>query len=111
VLSQPRTLLLFVEDITENPLSNWEDELKNLVAIANEQQISLYVVSRFPEPLRKALQEKQINLPEIFTLDVVAMHTAARTNPCLYLLEKGVIIDKQGYRSFDRIINRLRDKN
>ncbi len=111
VLSQPRTLLLFVEDITENPLSNWEDELKNLVAIADEQQISLYVVSRFPEPLRKALQEKQINLPEIFTLDVVAMHTAARTNLCLYLLEKGVIIDKQGYRRFDRIINRLRDKN
>lgn len=111
VLSSPRAFLLFVEDISENPLRHWDDELKKLMAEADARQIPLYVVSRFPEPLQKALQETKISIPEIFTLDVVAMHTAARTNPCLYLLENGVITDKQGYRRFDRIIDRLRDKN
>ena len=43
----------------------------------------------------------------LFKCDFTAIRTAARTNPTVYLLKEGTILDKQSYMRMDKIINRV----
>lgn len=103
VLSQPQALILFIEHFDDVPFSKWSDELKKIHQLAIQKQTPLYVVARFADDVKAKLASAGMGDLEVFTADVVAIHTAARTNPCLYLLRNGVIIDKQGYKRFGDI--------
>ena len=43
----------------------------------------------------------------VFVCDYTAIRTAARTNPCVYLLKEGTVADKQGYKRMDKILDRV----
>lgn len=107
ILTQPYALILFVEDLDKRPLAKWGANWKSIAVTADSIGLPYYIVARFPEKLRQPMEHLLGHPVEILNIDVVAMHTAARSNPCLYLLKEGVIVDKQADRRFNLIENRL----
>ena len=50
------------------------------------------------------LSVEQFKDVQVFKCDFTAIRTAARTNPTIYLLKEGTILDKQGYKRMDEIL-------
>ncbi len=97
-------LILFLKD--DYHTQNWPEVYDLLVKTANTKQIPSFVVTNIPiETLRK---DSVINA-SVFPLrcDVTAIKTAARTNPSLYLLKEGTIIDKWGYADFELALKKI----
>lgn len=90
--------------------SNWNDVLGVVMNHAGKKNIDGFLVTNIP------IDELLSNPPAVFTeftplrCDATAIKTAARTNPTLYLVKKGTIIQKWGYADFDqaaRFIDKL----
>jgi hypothetical protein len=102
ILSQPYAILLFCEDFS-TPFSAWKDEFAELYTVARSKNIPVYAITnRFEEAMERfsATSFKDI---QVFTCDYTAIRTAARTNPAIYLLQRGTILDKQGYKRIAEI--------
>ena len=106
ILAQPYAIILFCEDFS-TPFSAWKDEFAKLYAAAKTKNIPVYAVtSRREETLSNFAGTPLAGIP-VFVCDYTAIRTAARTNPCLYLLKEGTVADKQSYKRMDRIMNQL----
>jgi uncharacterized membrane protein YphA (DoxX/SURF4 family) len=115
VLSQPYAILLFCEDFpVQNktflqrmlsriglqfsvPVSKWKNSFSKLYAVAKEKNIPAYLITTQPREAANAVNETSFADIQIFKCDYTAIRTAARTNPCIYLLEKGTILGKWSY--------------
>jgi len=103
VLSQPYSVLLFCEDFT-TPFSAWKDEFAEVYAAAKTKNIPVYAVtSRREEAISNFAGTPFAGIP-VFVCDYTAIRTAARTNPCVYLLKEGTVADKQSYKRMDEIL-------
>ncbi|MBM3413743.1 MAG: DoxX family protein [Bacteroidetes bacterium] len=58
-------------------------------------KIPVYVVTAEPTTVRELLSQTKFNGWPVFSCDLKAIQTAARTNPTIYYLEKGVVIKKK----------------
>jgi uncharacterized membrane protein YphA (DoxX/SURF4 family) len=96
VLDQVYAILLFCEDFSV-PVSKWKDSFSKLYAVAKEKNIPAYLVTTQPAEAAKAVSGTSFADIQIFKCDYTAIRTAARTNPCIYLLEKGTILGKWSY--------------
>jgi uncharacterized membrane protein YphA (DoxX/SURF4 family) len=106
VLSQPYAVILFCEDFT-TPFSAWKDEFAKVYAAAKTKNIPVYAVtSRREEAISNFAATPFASIP-VFVCDYTAIRTAARTNPCVYLLKEGTVADKQGYKRMDKILVRI----
>lgn len=99
VLSQPNAVLYFYENDNGMP-----DNIKeNLVAIyktASAKNIPVYVITTSLNSLQQDFQTANAPHLQFFKIDFTAFRTAARTNPCIYFIQNGTIIDKQSrYRT------------
>ncbi len=107
ILEQPYALLVFCEDFTF-PFDRWKDELANLYQAAREKNISVYAVtSRREEAIRHFASSQFAGIP-VFVCDYTAIRTAARANPTFYLLQHGVIVDKQSYKRSGLVADRIK---
>ena len=102
VLSQPQAILLFCEDFSK-PISTWKEEFAGLYAEAKAKNIPVYAITGRKDEAQRQFASTKFNDIQVFTCDNTAIRTAARTNPCIYLLKEGTIVDKQSYRRMDRI--------
>src|SRR5688572_6329025 len=103
VLSQPYAVILFCEDFT-TPFSAWKDEFAKVYAASKTKNIPVYAVtSRREEAISNFAGTPFARIP-VFVCDYTAIRTAARTNPCVYLLKDGTVADKQGYKRMDKIL-------
>lgn len=82
--------------------TEWINELTLIMQSAAKKHINGYLVSNVPiETLRQ-------NPPEVFktfmplSCDPVAIKTAARANPTLFLVKKGTILNKWSYADFEQ---------
>ncbi|HKZ65764.1 MAG TPA: BT_3928 family protein [Chitinophagaceae bacterium] len=106
ILAQPYAIILFCEDFT-TPFSAWKDDFSKLYTTAKEKNIPVYAVtSRREEAVSNFAATPFSSIP-IFVCDYTAIRTAARTNPCVYLLKEGTVADKQSYKRMDKILNQL----
>jgi uncharacterized membrane protein YphA (DoxX/SURF4 family) len=106
VLSQPYAIILFCENFS-TPFSAWKDEFAKLYAAAKAKNIPVYAVTnRFDEAISNfsTVSFKDI---QVFKCDFTAIRTAARTNPTVYLLKEGTILDKQGYKRMDELLEEV----
>ena len=85
------------------------DDFKELKAVAKSKNISVYVVTPAPDEVAKVLNENNLNEVPVFSCDNTAVRTAARTNPALYLLQKGTILNKYSYRQLDEAVAQLKN--
>ncbi|MHA4842736.1 BT_3928 family protein [Flavitalea antarctica] len=96
------SLLLFVQNGYKK--GDWTGVLESVAAAASRKKIEGFLVTNI------AIETLTIDPPPAFTVftpllcDATAIKTAARANPTLYLVKKGVIIDKWSYADLDRAL-------
>jgi uncharacterized membrane protein YphA (DoxX/SURF4 family) len=105
VLSQPYAILLFCEDFSV-PVSNWKNSFSKLYAVAKEKNIPAYLITTQPREAANAVAGTSFAYIQIFKCDYTAIRTAARTNPCIYLLENGTILGKWSYHKTSAAIKK-----
>ena len=106
VLSQPYAVILFCEDFS-TPFSAWKDDFAKLYAAAKAKNIAVYAVTNRMEEAMKNFAGTSLAAIPLFKCDYTAIRTAARTNPTIYLLKEGTIVDKQSYKRMDMILDRV----
>ena len=96
------SLLLFVQnDYKKGP---WTETLESVMTVASRKKIEGFLVTNI------SIDALRADRPEAFTVftpllcDATAIKTAARTNPTLYLLKQGIIINKWSYADLDRAL-------
>ena len=104
VLSQPYAVVLFCEDFS-TPFSAWKDDFAKLYTSAKTKNIPVYAVTNRMDEAMKNFAETSFAVVPLFKCDYTAIRTAARTNPTIYLLKEGTILDKQSYKRMGRILN------
>jgi uncharacterized membrane protein YphA (DoxX/SURF4 family) len=107
VLSQPYAVLLFCQDFSV-PVSKWKDDFAKLYAEAKAKNIPVYAITTQLTDAQKNFAATSFTDMPIFKCDYTTIRTAARTNPCIYLLKQGTIVDKQGYKRMDIILNAVK---
>jgi len=106
VLSQPYAVVLFCEDFS-TPFSAWKDDFAKLHAAAKAKNIPVYAVTnRMDEAINNFAGTSFADVP-LFKCDYTAIRTAARTNPTVYFLKEGMVLDKQSYRRMEKILDRV----
>ncbi len=103
VLSQPYAILLFCEDFSI-PVAKWEKGFAELYAAAKAKHIPAYMITTKPGDAPGKIKNSVFADIPIFKCDYTAVRTAARTNPCIYLLKEGTIVDKQSYKKMGSIL-------
>lgn len=101
VLSQPYAVLLYCSDFSV-PVSKWKDDFAQLYAAAKEKNIPVYVITTQLEQAIAHFKNTPFAGIPVFRSDNTAIRTAARTNPCIYLLGKGTIEGKWSYRRMNK---------
>jgi len=107
VLVQPHAMLLFCENFSV-PVSKWQDEFEKIYSEAVKKNIPVYLVTTQPaEAVNKISKTMFAGMP-VFKCDYTAIRTAARTNPCLILLEKGTILGKWSHKKFGSALEKVK---
>jgi uncharacterized membrane protein YphA (DoxX/SURF4 family) len=107
ILSQPYAVLLFCQDFTV-PISKWKDDFAKLYAEAKTKNIPVFAITTQLTEAQKLFSTTPFNDIPVLKCDFTAMRTAARTNPCIFLLQQGTIVDKQSYKRMSKIISKVR---
>lgn len=106
VLAQPYAVILFCENFN-TPFAEWKDEFAAVYEAAKAKNIPVYAVtSRREEATANFAATPFSNIP-VFVCDYTAIRTAARTNPCVYLLKQGTVANKQGHKRMNEIADQL----
>ena len=106
VLNQPYAILLFCQDFSV-PVSRWKNDFSKLYAEIKRRNIPAYLITTNLDEASKAIAGTSFADIPVFSCDFTAIRTAARTNPCLYLLKQGTIIDKWSYKRMTNVISKL----
>jgi len=106
VLSEPYCLLLFCENFS-TPVKDWQDDFEELKKVADQKNIPAYIVTASVNEAALALQKTPFSDMQVFECDFTAIRTAARTNPCLYLLKQGTVVNKWSYKKISKAKNHL----
>ena len=99
ILQQPYAILLFCEDFSV-PVSKWEKKFSAIYADAKAKNIPAYLVTTQPTEAAIKLSGTSFSNIQVFKCDNTAIRTAARTNPCLYVLKQGTILGKWSRHCF-----------
>ena len=110
VMEQPYALLLFCENFNVR-VSSWEKEFAPVFQAASKKNIPAFLITSEPGSARNNISTTSFSGLTIFKCDYTAIRTAARTNPCLYVLKKGTILEKwskHGFSKAEKLINGLK---
>jgi hypothetical protein len=95
ILSNPGYALFYFSDPALSGDADWQqrDELNRLWALAGSRQVPVYALTNDPVALQAEMKKLQWPFP-IFKIDYTVFRTAARTNPEIYLIRQGTILEK-----------------
>lgn len=93
VLAEPRAVLLFVQTVGD-AASGWQKKFEKVYTAASEAKVPVYLITGTRSELEQAIKGTPLQGATVLTCDNTAIRTAARTNPCLYMLESGNILNK-----------------
>jgi uncharacterized membrane protein YphA (DoxX/SURF4 family) len=82
----------------------WSADLKNIRDVAKSKQIPIIWVSADAENTAKGLIVLNMSDIPVMRGDLVAIKTAARVDPTIYILNNGTIEGKWSYASFAKVI-------
>ena len=95
-------LFLFVKDKMDSRFETKENQqLRLIIEYAKSKAIPLYLITNTREVANEYTLATK-DMPVSFMCDAVAIKTAARANPTLYLLKDGTIQHKWAYADFSK---------
>ena len=100
VMGEPYAVLLFDEKF-ETPVSAWQADFAKLYREIQQKHVPVYVVTTSMDIAAAKLANTPFKDIPVFKCDYTVIRTAARTNPALYLLKEGTIVNKWSYKRFD----------
>jgi len=107
VLQQPGTYyILFQKDFDEfkgSGTDRWLQPFMNLVARSRASHIPVLIVTGQRDKAEEEYNQKLGLALPIYTCDVTAIKTAARTNPCIFKMEGPTVVHKWGYADFKNV--------
>jgi hypothetical protein len=106
ILSQSYCFLLFCENFS-TATADWQKDFERLRQAANQRNIPIYIVTASVNEAAVALGKTPFADIRVFDCDFTVIRTAARTNPCLYLLKQGTVINKWPYKRIQKALNSL----
>lgn len=98
ILQTPRLFLLFSEHIGKGP-DGWGQDWKNLLATGLSKNISIVLITNQPDAWKPEWAEQYAQVT-VVGCDRTPIRTAARVNPTVYSLQKGVIVGKWALTDF-----------
>ena len=98
VLQLPAVLLVITEQAIA--INRSLSSLEKLPAKINDNPIPVYVVTAQPTQVKQILSTTKYNGWPVYSCDLKAIQTAARTDPTIYYLERGVVIRKKAAKDF-----------
>jgi len=113
VLSQPYAVLLFCENFSI-PVSSWEKDFLPVYRAAVAKNIPVYMVTSEPGLAQEKISKTEFAPITIYKCDYTAIRTAARTNPCVYVLQQGTILgkwSKHGFSSAEAQLEKFNKQN
>jgi hypothetical protein len=94
ILSDPREqYVLFIKNMDAN--LTWGKDFREVVNMAAKKEIPLSIITSDYDKVVNFLHDENL-VVTVYKGDVVAIKTAARSTPTLYLLQQGVILNKWG---------------
>lgn len=100
-------LLFFAKDVSV-PVKQYAEIFREIQTTAALRNLGLIVVTADSEGLGAQFQQENIADPVIVKCDAVAIKTAARTNPTLYLIKDGNVLDKWGNADLDKAVKAIK---
>lgn len=107
ILNHPYAVLLFCEDFSV-PVSKWERPFSKLYGELKAKNIPAYLITSQPDKAVAETGKTMLAGIPVMKCDRTTIRTAARTNPCIYLLKQGVIVDKQSFRRMNRLLTAVK---
>jgi uncharacterized membrane protein YphA (DoxX/SURF4 family) len=102
VLNQPYSILLFCEKFSDAGES-WKTTFEKIYQQAKEKNINSYIITAEPADAPKVLKGTGFESVQVFKCDYKAIQTAARSNPCIYLLKNGTVQNKFSSKNMSNI--------
>ncbi|SRR5829696_1712366 len=99
ILSQPLSVLVFAQQLHGGA---WVNDFKKVVDEAKAKSIPVYFASQSLADAMNLLGKNNISGVQFFNCDFTVVRTAARTDPTIFLLKNGVIINKYSTMQFDK---------
>ncbi|MEO6316486.1 MAG: BT_3928 family protein [Chitinophagaceae bacterium] len=100
-------LFLFVKDAMNSRYEQKENEqLRQIATYAKQQNIPLYLITNAREVINEFTAATKDSVTT-FMCDAVAIKTAARANPTLYLVQDGIIKNKWAFANFAKAYTQL----
>lgn len=99
ILSQPLSVLVFAQQLHGGA---WVNDFKKVVDEAKAKSIPVYFASQSLADAMNLLGKNNISGVQFFNCDFTVVRTAARTDPTIFLLKNGGIINKYSTMQFDK---------
>ena len=101
ILSRSYALVLFAEDFS-TPVKEWSNQFEKIYKQAHEKNIPAFLITTRLNEAPAALAGTSFAGIQKLKCDVTLVRTAARSNPCLYILKHGTIIGKWSDKQFGK---------
>lgn len=102
VLAQPSAVLLFIEKFAEAG-TGWKNKFSDIYAAAKTKNIPSYIITAEPGKAAAVVNGTAFADVQVFKCDFKAIETAGRSNPCIYYLQKGIVMNKYSGKTMHRI--------
>jgi len=99
VLSANAVVLIFAMDADK---ASWIKHLDEIIKAASVHQVPVYIATSMQESFISLVSEHHFDIP-VFACDFTVIRTAARTDPTIYLLKKGTIVNKFSVKEFKKV--------
>ena len=99
ILSQPLSVLVFAQQLHGGA---WVNDFKKVVDAAKVKSIPVYFASQSLADAMNLLGKNNVSGVQFFNCDFTVVRTAARTDPTIFLLKNGVIVNKYSTMQFDK---------
>jgi uncharacterized membrane protein YphA (DoxX/SURF4 family) len=108
LLSAPGySLMLFGQSLfPHGDLATWGKALKEISMKAKGEGVPLYVIAAQEGTATEALKRAGVDAP-VFRGDAVAIKTAARANPVIFLMKGGTVMGKWAHADFPQVLDAL----
>lgn len=104
VLNEPGDYYLFFIKDVENGTDHWLSKFTNLYTYSKTKQRPVYIIASQASEANEFFNKTNNYGLQVLSCDVTALKTAARTNPCLYLMHGPVVIHKWGWADLPKAL-------
>lgn len=108
VLTRSYAILLFCEKFSA-ARDDWKKSFAEIYSSAMAKNIPSFIITAEPSQAEAAISGTIFSRVPVYSCDYKAIQTAARSNPCLYLIKEGTVLNKWSGKTMRNVIDKLKE--